>query len=254
MGFFMANHVLLNNIDHQDIKIITDYAEELGDNVNAVMTFPTEFADILREYPIFFRKDPNTGEYQSVAILGFEKGENLFLDDNGWQATYIPGVMARGPFLIGFQQQEVEGELRKEPVIHMDMDSPRVNREKGEPVFLPHGGNSPYLERVATILNGIHQGMAVSKAMFAAFAEADLIEPVSIKIELNQDMGYTFEGYYTINEERLNALTGEMLEKLHQSGFLQGAYLVLASQHNIRRLADKKNRRLLQEQTAMTES
>ena len=45
------------------------------------MIVPTEFADVQREYPIFFRKDPATGEFMSIALLGFSKDENLFLDE-----------------------------------------------------------------------------------------------------------------------------------------------------------------------------
>ena len=44
-------------------------------------TFPTEYGDIQREYPIFFRKDPRHGESLSVALLGFAQDENLFLQD-----------------------------------------------------------------------------------------------------------------------------------------------------------------------------
>ena len=60
-----------------------------------MMIVPTEFADVQREYPIFFRKDPSTGEFTSFALLGFSKDENLFLEDGHWKAAYVPGVIAR---------------------------------------------------------------------------------------------------------------------------------------------------------------
>ena len=46
----------------------------------------------------------------------------------------------------------------------MDLDHPRVSETEGEPVFLEHGGNSRYLDRVATILQGINQGIEVIEA------------------------------------------------------------------------------------------
>src|SRR5690606_14413123 len=144
----MTNPVLLNNIAHKDLKVINRYGPEFGDNVSGVITFPTEYGDIQREYPILFRKDPSTNEFQSVALLGFNKDENLFLADDRWNASYIPGVVARGPFMIGFQTQEIDGELRKEPVIHVDMDNPRISNSEGESVFKEHGGNTPSLEQV----------------------------------------------------------------------------------------------------------
>lgn len=242
----MTKHVMLNNIAHKDLRVITRYGAEFGDNVGTVLTVPTEYGDVQREYPIFFRKDPNTGEYQSVALLGFEKDENLFLEEGQWNASYVPGIIARGPFLIGFQEQQIEGELRKEPVIHIDLDHPRVSQTEGQPVFLPQGGNSPYLDHVATVLRGLRDGLDISKAMFAAFTALDLIEPVKVEIKLSPEEGYSLVGLHTINREKLAALDGQALEKLNKSGFLQGAFLVIASMNNVKKLIGMKQRKRMQ--------
>jgi hypothetical protein len=231
----MAKHVLLNNVEHKDLRVITRLSAELGNNVGSVLTFPTEYGDVQREYPIFFRKDPASGEFQSIALLGFQNDENLFLDARGWNASYIPAIIARGPFLIGFQ--------REEPVIHVDLDHPRVSFTEGEPVFLPQGGNTRYIERVAANLKGIHQGMALSKAMFAAFTALDLIEPVNVEINLTSEEQYSVRGLHTISEEKLAALEGDALYKLNKAGFLQGAFLVIASLNNMKKLIDMKQRR-----------
>jgi hypothetical protein len=234
---------MLNNVTHKELRVITRYAAEFGDNVGSVLTFPTEYGDIQREYPIFFRKDPNSGEFQSIALLGFQPDENLFLDEHGWHAAYIPGIVARGPFLIGFQNQSIDGEPRREPVIHVDMENPRVSQSEGEPVFLPQGGNSRYLDRIAATLQGIHQGLALSKAMFDAFGTLDLIEPVNVEIKFNTEEQFNLRGLYTISEERLAKLDGDALFKLNSAGFLQGAFLVIASLNNVKKLIDMKHRR-----------
>jgi len=234
---------MLNNIAHKDLRVIARYGAELGDNLGTVLTFPTEYGDIQREYPIFFRKDAQTGEFQSIALLGFAQDENLFLDEHGWQAAYVPGIVARGPFLIGFQSQDVDGELRKEPVIHVDLDSPRISTTEGEPVFLPQGGNTRYLDRIGAILQGIHQGLAVSKAMFDAFAKHALIEPVNVEVKFNAEEQFNLRGLYTISEEKLRGLSGAALFELNSAGFLQGAFLVIASLNNMKKLIDMKHRR-----------
>lgn len=240
----MAKHVMLNNVAHHDLRVITRHDAALGDNVGTVLTFPTEYGDVQREYPIFFRKDSQTGEFQSIALLGFQQDENLFLQDDGtWQATYIPGIVARGPFLIGFQNQDVAGELRREPVIHVDLDDPRVSRTEGEPVFLPQGGNTRYLERIGTVLQGIHQGLAIGKAMFEAFTAYHLIEPVNVEIKFSAEEQFNLRGLYTVGEEKLRALDGDALFKLNSTGFLQGAFLVIASLNNVKKLIDMKHRR-----------
>ena len=243
----MANHALLNNIEHHDLKVITRFGAEFGDNIATVLTFPTEYAEAQREYPIFFQKDPQSGEFRSIVLLGFEKDENLFLEQaqGRWNAGYVPSVITRGPFLIGFQEQEIDSNLRKEPVIHVDLDNPRVSRTEGTPVFLPRGGNTPYINQIAVVLDGIREGLAVSDAMFAAFSEADLIEPVTLEIKFTEDLQYDLKGLHTISQQRLAALSGEALLKLNRAGFLHGAFLVLSSLNNVQRLVSLKQQRLL---------
>jgi SapC protein len=238
----MTNHVMLNNIAHKDLRVITRHGAGFGDNVGSVLTFPTEYADMQREYPIFFRKDAASGEYQSIALLGFSKDENLFLDGTRWDASYVPGIIARGPFLIGFQEKVVDGEPRSEPVVHVDLDDPRISRTEGEPVFLPQGGNTPYLEHVAVILRGLREGMEVSKSMFAVFQELELIESVKLDIKLTSEESYSVSGLHTIDVRKLSQLDGQSLERLNRSGFLQAAYLVIASMGNVRKLMTLKRR------------
>jgi hypothetical protein len=239
----MTKTVLLNNVDHHDLRVVTRRSAEFGDNINQVLIFPTEFAEIQREYPILLRKDASGG-CQPVALLGLDKDENLFLDQSGWQARYIPAVQERGPFMIGFREQgEAGGERRSEPMILVDLDHPRVSRTEGQPLFLPHGGNSPYLERIAGVLRAIHQGVEVSKPMFAAFEEMGLIEPVAIEIKLSDTEQYTLPNYHTISEDRLLGLDGTRLERLNKAGMLRAAYYILASLGNVSRLIELKNRK-----------
>jgi hypothetical protein len=237
----MANTVLLNNLAHQDLKVITRFGAEFGDNISSALAFPTEFIELQKEYPILFRKNPETQKFHATVLLGLSQGENLFLNPNvkaGWDAHYIPAVIAKGPFLIGFQSGS---ENNKVPVIHIDLDHPKANQENGYPLFLEHGGNGPYLDHIGSILKIIHQGIAIQDAMFNAFSELDLIEPIDIEIELKTGEKHRLVGNFTINEEKLVTLGGEQLEKLSRSGFLPLAYAVITSMTNIRRLTEIKN-------------
>jgi hypothetical protein len=238
----MTNTALLNNIQHKDVKVIARHSAAFGDNVNQVAILPTEFEAIQREYPILLSKD-TSDEYQAVALLGLDKAENLFLDQHGWQARYVPAMQLRGPFLIGFHEQNDGGELRREPMIHIDLDHPRVSRNEGESLFLPQGGNSPYLEHISRVLRLIHQGMAISGPLYGTFAELGLIEPVAMQINLNDREQYTLADYYTISESKLAQLSGENLERLHRAGYLRAAYFVVSSLQNVNRLIELKNRK-----------
>ena len=247
----MARYELLNNVSHRDMRIATGFGPEYGDDVGMVPAFPSEFAELQREYPIFLRKDPGTGEWQSVVLLGFEQRENLFLQDGRWNASYLPGAAARGPFLIGFQEQRIDGELLQEAVMHVDLDHPRVNFAAGEPVFLPQGGNTPYLEHVANVLRGIRDGNAYGAAMFAALEEKGLIQPVNLDVQLDERHRVSVNGLHGIDRERLSTLDGQALLELNRAGYLEGAYLMLASLHNVRRLMAEKQRRLRAQDAAV---
>lgn len=238
----MARYELLNNIDHAKLRVTRNFADARG----TVPVFPTEYAEVQREYPIFFRKDPENGNYHSVALLGFTADENLFLEGEDWQANYLPGYVAKGPFLIGFQEQWQQGDLQQVPVLHVDLDHPSVNFDDGEAVFLPHGGNSAYLDRISTILQGIHAGIEGGKAMYAAFSAHGLIQPMDLEIRLDEGHGVHLSGLYGIDRDALAALDARALHELHSSGFLEGAYLVLASLHNMRHLMARKQRRLME--------
>ncbi|WP_421737565.1 SapC family protein [Caulobacter sp.] len=238
----MTNRVLLNNVDHADLRAIVGYGPRFGDNVNQALLLPTEFEEAQREYPILLRKDPQ-GDYQAVALLGLDRDENLFLDGGEWRARYVPAVQQRGPFSIALQDAKDGGAPR--PMIHVDLDHPRVSTSEGLPLFLPAGGNAPYLQHMIGVLGAIYDGLEVAKPMFAAFSELDLIEPVAIAIELVDGATYDLPDFHTIAADRLAALSGGDLERLHHSGLLRAAQWLVSSMGNVQQLVEMKNRRLV---------
>lgn len=238
----MSNKVPLDNVAHHKLRVITRHGAEFGDNINQVMVFPTEFMNIQREYPIFFKKDAE-GAYQAIALLGFDQGENLYLDEKGWNARYVPAIQQRGPFLIGFRAIESGGDTQREPMVHIDLDHPRVSQTEGEPIFLPQGGAAAALERANRALQILFHGVELQKTMFAAFEEANLIDPVSVEIKLHEREQYHLRNHFTISEAKLAALGGAALERLNKAGHLQAAYLVLASLGNVHRLIELRQRK-----------
>ncbi|QJR80661.1 SapC family protein [Alteromonas pelagimontana] len=237
----MAKNVLVNNVDHQDIKVIIERSETYGDNVWYTLTFPSEFRSLQSYYPVFFHKDANTGKFYAVALFGFENNENLFLKDNQWDAGYIPLTIARQPFSIGIHKVQENGEEKSQRMLHIDLENPRVNTEKGEALFLPHGGNSPYLDTVADMLEVIHHGMIDSEKFINTLIELELLESFTLDITLNDGSQYQMLGFYTINEDRLSELSADELAQLHRQEYLQPIYMAIASQANIRHLMNRKN-------------
>ena len=230
----MSNHVLLNNVDHKDLRVITRRGASYGDNVMFAITFPSEFRELQAHYPIAFCKTQDGTSFEPVVLFGFQEGENLFLGPNGWDAAYVPLAIERQPFMIGITNGE--------PMVHIDLDSPRVSKTGGEEVFLTHGGNTEFLEHVNSTLLSIYQGLQSTPAFVAALREHDLLESFIFDIELDDGSQGRLSGFYTINEDKLNALGGDVIARLHQNGYLQAIYMALASLSNFRALIDRKNK------------
>jgi hypothetical protein len=229
----MPNPVLLNNVQHQDLRVLTQRSAALGDDVMFCLTFPAEFRTLQAHYPIVFRKTDDATSFEPVALFGFQHGENLFLNDAGWDAPEVPLLVERQPFLIGRQGEEL--------MVHIDVEHPRVGTQGGEPLFLEYGGITPYLERINSVLLTIHQGVQTLPGFIGALLEHDLLESFVFDIELDDGSQNRLAGFYTIHEERLAALDGAALGRLHQSGYLQPVYMAIASMSQFRALIARKN-------------
>lgn len=235
----MANLALVNNVQHQDLKIITDRHADLGDAMMYSMVFGFEIRSVQGDYPILFHEIE--GELHPVALFGFEDGENLFLDDDGWHAGYVPAMVRRQPFLIGFQDA---GNDEKRRMLSVDLDHPRVSEERGEALFEPLGGRTPFLEASANLLEAIYSGHVHNREFVAALQAHDLIESVTMEVELKDKSRNQLFGFNALNEEKVQQLSGETLAEFSGKGFLLPMFMVLASTVNLQTLVDKKNKRM----------
>ena len=239
----MSNYVVVNNVEHKETRIDTRRNEALGDRVMSVVTFPFEFRNIQSAYPILFQ---NAGdEVAPVALFGFEQGENLFLEEDGWQANYVPAMLRREPFMINYQEQEGSDE----PVrfVALDMDHPRVNSEQGELLFEDLGNRTPFLDDIVQLLEAMYEGIEHSKKFVAALNQYELLENINMQITLDDGSQHQLLGFLAINEEKVQELPGTVLEEFNRRGFLLPMFMVLASMVNMQTLVDMKNKRMEQQ-------
>ncbi|AGH42298.1 SapC family protein [Paraglaciecola psychrophila] len=237
----MSKATVLNNVDHKNLKVDTRPESNNTQQVNRSLVHATEISELHKEFPLVFYKHTDTEQLQLHAILGLEKDENLFMGESGWITRFVPALLARGPFSLGYKKSQEEGETPADPVICIDMDDPRVNTELGEDIFLQFGGEAPYLEYVKKALQTIDSGIQFDKTLFTLVESMDLLEPVSIQIKLSNVEEINFSDYYTINQQKLANLTGENLSKLNQYGVLSLLYFVLSSMGNFQQLIALKN-------------
>jgi len=240
----LGQHVLLNNVDHHDLRLVMRHGAAFGDSVNQALVFPSEYQDIQRHYPIFFRRTEEGG-FKSVALLGFDKDENLFLDGDRWNAAYVPAMHRISPFLIG-QPKAAPGEelpADAEAMILVDPAHARISRSEGEALFLAHGGNSPALNHVTQVLQQVYAGAQASDAMFNAFLEAGLLAPIEIEVKINERQSFILNDMLTVSRDALRSLDGAPLQALNRAGFLALAFHVVSSLGNLAHMITLKNDR-----------
>lgn len=220
---------LLNNITHKDLRIVTRRGAPWGDDVMSAPVTIQEFRSLQAHYPIVFQPD-GQGGFLPIALFGLQNGQNLFLDDKGWDADYLPLSMRRLPFSIGLDDDD---ELR----MMVNMASPRVSQgAEGEAVFLPHGGTSDFTENANSILQALHEGLQALPDFIQALTANNLLEPFTLDVERPDGTQGQLVGLYVIHEERLAALDTHTIGLLHQADYLQPIYMAIASLSNLREL------------------
>ena len=202
----MVNLVALNNQTHRKLRIAT-MGSSLGyAAVNAVSVIPREFPRLLAHYPIFFTKSTETGQFEPAALLGFERHENLFLMDGRWDAGYVPLQIQRQPFsLIPRRGEGAPGNPAALDVA-LDLDSPLIQTQEGERLFLDDGQSSKFLQSITSMLATLVSGSKEAYAFTGRLAELDLIEPVRIDIEFVDGSETKMQGLYWIAAVALKAL------------------------------------------------
>jgi len=234
---------ILTSDQHRSVAVDTRARPEYGDMVNRAMALSAEFNELHREYPLLLRKIDEEPGFVAHAILGFEKGENLFVESDRWISTFIPATLARGPFSLGYIRAEDGSNTPADIKVMIDDQHPRL-RADGQPVFLPLGGESPYLEGIKRVLQTVDAGLRIDRVLYRELAALDLFEEVKIQISVFAELRYDFSGYYSINQEKFAALGPDPLLRLHRLGLLGPIFFLLSSLGNFKKLVNLKIARL----------
>lgn len=237
----MSRHSVLRGDEHRDLRIRRGAEAYDGDFVMACVTVPSEFRRVQNEFPILFRRDLESDRFSAIVLMGFETGENLFLEGGRWTSRYRPLALSVQPFLVGRGAGD-EGAAE----LHIDLDHRRIAGpgEEGVRAFDESGRPTPYLESVMADLDELDQGYRASSAFFEALERYELLEPFSLDVDLGDGSSHRLVGYHLINEEKLRNLEPGALSELHGEGYLLPIFMAVASLANLSALVARKNRTL----------
>ena len=233
----MPNIALLNSQAHRALRVQAGAAARYGDNQRFVPVVIGEFPHLAVHYPILLTKDQETGAFFAGAMLGFDEGENLFLDERGME-TYRPLNLQRGPFFTAGNE------------VAIDLDSPRID-DAGRPLFAESGEPSQYLQSIMALFRDLKPGLDMTKTFVETLVQLKLIEPIDVDLGFDDGSKRTLTGLYTINQAALRVLPEASVTDLFRRDYLQLIYLMTASLKQIPVLARKKNNALLKASAAL---
>ena len=229
----MTQIVPLNKETYSTLKVDGRASAAYGDSQRFVQVIVKEFPHLVVHYPILFSKDPQTGQFFCGAMLGFDEGENLFLEDWQQRELYRPLYLQRGPFYANG------------PELAIDLDDPRVGVEGGKSLFTEQGTPSRYLQSIIWAFQDLKPGTEMTRLFIARLLELKLIEPVDVEVEFDDGTMRRCVGLYTIDQDVLSRLPDSEVVELFRRGYLRLIHYMIASLKQVPVMARKRNARLL---------
>lgn len=209
-----------------------------GAGINALYVTSTEFILASRVYPIVFVKEPVSDTYLPMVVTGMANGQNLFVDDQGFwdQSVYIPAYARRYPFCVAEITDKKENRLICVEESALDSDSPAL--------FDVDGNATEHWKKVEKFISDMETARAHTKRMISALDELDLLEVFEAQAVLKTGGEFRLKSMLRVNEDKLNALPGDVIKELMSKGDLSRIYAHLMSLDNFRGLLDRSAGRL----------
>ena len=202
----------------------------------------SEFQSCAIHFPIVLSKNADTGAFVSVAIFGFEQGENLFWKNGTWDALYTPLNVQRQPFFIGNRGESEDETSDQDYVLCIDESSKCLTEsDDAHALFNAKGEPSSYLAKVQTSLKDLLSGEADTHKFTLKMLELDLLVPLTFDITFSNKETQRVDGAYTISEERLGKLSDEQILELYKSGYMGVIYTMFVSLGQLYPLIERKN-------------
>lgn len=210
-----------------------DFCQKL----NALPVSYSEFSRVSHDYPIVFISSDNGETFGTVALLGLQPGQNLFVGSDGaWDnSVYLPAYARRYPFCMG--KVKVDDVLQNERIVCVAQQS--VDQKKGEALFDEQGVALPKWVEMEKLLHEYEADLMRSEEMCAILKQYDLLEPFSMQAVPTSGSAMQLTGMYRIAEARIESLSDEQLRNLVRTGVMGRIYTHILSLDNFARLLDR---------------
>lgn len=223
------NLVLLDTNKHKEVRILPQknfsFAKDL---ISAPITM-SEYFEACKSYPIVFAKDKDD-QWFSMVLLGLKEQKNLFLNkDMQWKGQhYIPTFIRKHPFFLV--------KTGKEGGLSVAVESEMLSEGKeGERLFMGDGDETYYLTKMVERLRDEKVDTEKTTAFIKELEGLKILEETSITVK-NREGDLVLNGFYRIDEEKLQKITKKAKEKIYTSQLSHYITAHLISLTNIKKL------------------
>jgi len=228
----MSNSIKPVNFEnHKNIKIKLGNDFRHAENQQVVPIIVHEFSAVSAEMPIFFVKNSETGEFQSVALLGLKPNENVFYQGGKWLARNVPAIITHHPFAL-VPSQDDENQLQ----VVLKEDSHVISQDEGEAIFDEEGNETEYMVKRKNSIGLYFENSRITKAFIEQINTLGLLQEKSLTLDLNGEK-VALNGVYMVDEKALNELSEQDFLMLRKKGFLAPIYSHLNSSHQLANIA-----------------
>jgi len=215
---------------HKDLKLKPIDNFDFAKNLNIASIMVHEFSKVSPIYPILFLEDKENDSFKPVCLLGLKEGENLFVKDGKWQASYIPAIIRRYPFALSKTEED------DTYLICIDEESEFLDKKDGEPFFNKDGSTGEVIEKIKAYLTELQQMEKFTNDFCKVIKEYKLFTPLNINIKSGNEVK-NINGAFMINEEKFNKLSNAKFLDLRKKQYIPAIYAHLNSLAQIERLA-----------------
>jgi hypothetical protein len=231
--------VALDREKHRNLKVRTELSNlQAAAGLNAFFLTAAEFADACKEYPILFlgagKDEQGQEQVAPVAVFGVTQGENLFLKADGrWDAFYIPAVLRAYPFTMARIEED-------RYAVCFDGAWSGMSETEGKPLFDDKGEPTPLLNDVRQFVEQLEVEIERTRLAGQRLMALKLLAPKRFEATLPNGEPMSVDGFFAVDEERLNALTDAEILELHRNGLMGLLQAHQISMGNMRRLLDRR--------------
>ncbi len=235
----MSRYVALDKSKHTQLRVRQSYGAELGDSVSSVPVILPELSHLVADFPVVVIQSKDSGRYRLTALLGLFPTQNLFLQGDSWDASYVPLNLQVRPFRMGRRPDDANN---TSPFVMVDADSPRLSQDQGEVLFDDGGSPSDYLRRQGEVLSLLADGQAQVTAFVDYLMAKELLEETRVSFNDHNGEKKTLTGMFAVSQKKSNALDLETVTELHSKGWIEAFYLMKASMAHLRSLVHRYQR------------